>query len=105
MAQEWRFRQTANDAGQSRGELPSAFEVATADRDADDARLRSDLRLHARPVRQPRVDHRADFIHAPANAADDALDDPQHVLIIGNDDVGQFQPVSSLCGSQSIGAA
>ena len=42
--QQRRLRQAANDAGQSRGELPAAIEVAAADRDADDARLRSEPR-------------------------------------------------------------
>ena len=42
-------------------------------------RQRRNDRVDARAVRQPGVDHRARFVDAPADRADDALDDLQQV--------------------------
>ena len=43
--------------------------------------------VHARAVGQARVDHRTRFVDAAPNQADDALDDPQQVRIVLEDDV------------------
>ena len=47
--------------------------------------------VDARPVLQACVHHRARFVNAPADRADDALDDLHQVLVVAKHDVGLFE--------------
>ena len=52
---------------------------------------RRDDHVDARSVLQPRVDHRAGFVDAPAHGADDPLDDLQQMPVVTEHDVGLFE--------------
>ena len=59
-------------------------------------RQRRDDHVDARSVLQPGVDHRARLVDAPADGADDPLDDLHQVLVVAEDDVGLFDPSFAL---------
>ena len=47
--------------------------------------------VDTRAVLQPRIDHRRRLVDAPADGADDALDDLHQVLVVAEDDVGVLE--------------
>jgi hypothetical protein len=54
-------------------------------------RQRGDHGVEARSVGQLRVNHRRDFVDAPAGAADQPLNESQQVLVVGEGHVGRLQ--------------
>ena len=64
------------------GELPDGDDRA-------DQRQRRDDGVDAGAVGQAGVDHRARLVDAPADRGDDPVDDPHHVLVVLEDDVGR----------------
>ena len=77
------------------GADPAGAKTPDRERRAVDRERRND-RVDARPVPQPRVDHRARLVDAAADGADDALDDLHQVAVVPEEDVGQFEPAVSL---------
>ena len=66
------------------GELP--------DRDhGADERQRRDDGVDARAVGQTGVDHRAGLVDAATDRGDDPVDDPHHVVVVLEDDVGELE--------------
>ena len=59
-------------------------------------RQRGNDRVDARAVLQTRVHHRRRFVNAPADGADDALDDLHQVLVVAEDDVGLLDAAFAL---------
>ena len=63
------------------GLQPLGRKAADREQRAVDRQRRND-RVDARAVGQARVDHRRAVVDAPADAADDAVDDPHQVLVV-----------------------
>ena len=66
-------------------------EAADRHRRAVERQRRND-RVHARSVGQPRVHHRAGLVDAPADRADDALDNLLQVALVLEGDLGRLEP-------------
>ena len=70
-------------------------EAANRHRRAIQRQRRND-RVDAAAVGQAGVDHRAGFVDAAADQADDAVDDLPQVLVVAEANVRQLQPPATL---------
>ena len=101
-----RQRAAISSARPSSGEtVPSCDEVGEihhlprefSDRDAGPFRLkRRNDDVDAAAVGQPRVQHRAEFVDAPADRRGDALRDMQDMGVVAKLQLGQFQLAAAL---------
>ena len=70
-------------------------ELADGD-DGPDERQRRDDRVDAGAVGQAGVDHRGGLVDAAADRGDDAVDDPHHVVVVLEHDVGELKAAVAL---------
>ena len=91
---EHRLRQRLRS---TRSCAPDAIRAESPDREHRPVeRQRRDDGVDARAVLQPGVDHRAGLVDTPADHADDALDDPQQVgIVLEDDSVSSSRPSRS----------
>ena len=71
---------------------PAPLSLKTPDgEDGTIERQGRDDGVDPRPILQPGIDHRARLVDATADRAHDPLDDPPHMRVVDESEVGRFQ--------------